>query len=140
MGDAAVKGIDILCGDVHFVEEALAQLMDAADSAVGLEWEVFVGIEDDHILETHFLFVVYADEFIIHWSEALSGTEAQHTIFTQLLLGLDFLDDGVGYSVCAFIHLRVDVGLYFLVTCNFRTVYSRLRIVKLLRNLIEDNL
>lgn len=140
LSDATIEGIDVLCGNIHLVEEALAELVNAADGAVGLKREILVGIEHDNILEAHLLFVVKADELIVDGREALSGTEAQHAVLAQLLLGLDFLDDGVGYGTCTFIHLRVDVGLYFLVTCDLRAVYGRLRIVKLLRNLIEDDL
>ena len=73
--DAEVEGVDVGLFDVDVVEEALAQLFDAAVLCVGLQWVILVDVEDDDIAEAQPLFLMAACQFGIDGCER--GASAQ---------------------------------------------------------------
>ena len=111
--------------------------MQAADLASWLQGEVLVGIEDHHILETQFLFLVTADQFVVDGNQALASAQSQDAILSQLMLGSDFCLDAVSNSCRTLVHLRENVGANFLETCDLAAVNSRLWCIKLFRYLVQ---
>ena len=98
------------------VEQTLAQLSDGAVLAVGVEWEVFVGVEHHYIVKTQSFLLVAACQFLIDRSERQTSAESQHTLLAGLLRALYFLLYGIGYYLGTFLYLRVYVGKDFLAT------------------------
>ena len=140
LGNESVGSVYVLFLDVDVVEQTLAQLSDGAVLAVGVEWEVFVGVEHHYIVKTQSFLLVAACQFLVDRSERQTSAESQHTLLAGLLRALYFLLYGIGYHLDTLLYLRVYVGKDFLATCHFRTFNCRTRAVVLLGYFVKYNL
>ena len=66
LGNSSVERKDVLGSNVHMVEEAFAQLTDAAMRISFVEREIFIGIENSHTSEAQPMFLMALDKLFEH--------------------------------------------------------------------------
>ena len=84
LGNVSVGSMDVLSLDIYVVEKAFAQLSDCTMLAVGVEREVFVGVEHHNIVEAQALFLVPTHQFLIDRSERQTCAESQNALLAGL--------------------------------------------------------
>ena len=140
LGNVSVGSMDVLGLDIYVVEQAFAQLSDCTMLAVGVEREVFVGVEHHNIVEAQTLFLVPTHQFLIDRSERQTCAKSQNALFASLFRAFDFLLHSVGYYLYTLFNFRIYIGKDFLATCHFRTFNCRTRAVVLLGYFVKYNL
>ncbi|PNW61404.1 UNVERIFIED_CONTAM: hypothetical protein BEN50_25900 [Euhalothece sp. KZN 001] len=111
-GQRAVGNVHVLRIDVDVVEEMLVHEPDVALQLVRLHGEVLVEVERDHVLERQPLFLVQADELVVHAGGRGARREAQHG---GAVLGGPLADelgdppgDGEVHLLRVFVNVRFD--------------------------------
>ena len=138
--DGSVGRKDILAVNIDVVEESLVQLSNGTLLSVFRQREIFVGVENNDILETHALFLVQSDEFLIDGRQRSACAQSEHAIFSLATLLLHFFDNRQSHFPHAVLGLRIDVGRQLLHSRDFAAIYSGERTVKLLWYFIQYDL
>ena len=138
--DSRVGREDILRSDIHPVEQPCVELADTTVLVVRLQRIVFVGIEDDDVVEAELSRLVASHHFLVDRSERGTRSQSEHTHSSVAVLLLDEFLYRIDDSLSTLLHLREDVRRDLLATCQLGTLHGRARMVVLLRHFVECNL
>ena len=116
------------------------ELADTTVLVVRLQRIVFVGIEDDDVVEAELSRLVASHHFLVDRSERGTRSQSEHTHSSVAVLLLDEFLYRIDDSLGSFFHLREDVRRDLLATCQLGTLHGRARMVVLLRHFVECNL
>ena len=140
LGKRPVGREDVLRLDVDMIQETLLQLVDAAVHVLGVQREIFVGVEDDHVPEAQPAGLVPTDKLLEDGGERRAGPYAHDELPPFLLPLLDVGFQLVGDVDGTLLDGREDVGRHFLEAGDLRTFDGGCRTVELLRYLVEYDL
>ena len=136
----SVEREDVLRVDIHMVEEAASELIDAARLGFRREREIFVGVEHHDVVEAESAFLVAAYEFLIDRCERHARSQSEHTELAFPLFGGDFCLYRVSNVLCTLVDGGEDVCLYLLHTRHFRAFHGVLRSIEFCRYFVEYDL
>ena len=140
LSNCAIWCKDVLSIDVNMIQETFFELINTTIYVFDTQWEIFVSIEDNNILEAQFASLMTLDKLLKDRSERRTRPNA-HYIFSSFLLSLlDVCLKLIGYVDSSFFNRWEDISWNLLKTCYLRAFDSCCWTIKLLRYLIEYNL